>query len=116
MNSIDTYTYNQSQLYIFDCMSHYVDFKACFFEEIFQPMNAALTFQIGLNDCARANRGKFSLQLTWKDSTESGPSIPSTVHFLSFFFEYKEMKLTYPYKGILECVHHCPMYDMTLKK
>ena len=31
-----------------------------FFAETFQPMNAALTFQIGLNDCARAIRGKFT--------------------------------------------------------
>ena len=30
-----------------------------FFAETFQPMNAALTFQIGLNDCARVIRGKF---------------------------------------------------------
>ena len=41
-------------------MSHFVDFNACFFAETFQPMNAALTFQIGLNDCARAIRGKFT--------------------------------------------------------
>ena len=32
-----------------------------FFAETFQPMNAALTFQIGLNDLARAIRGKFTL-------------------------------------------------------
>ena len=31
-----------------------------FFAETFQPMNAALTFQIGLNDSARAIRGKFT--------------------------------------------------------
>ena len=30
-----------------------------FFAETFQPMNAAVTFQIGLNDSARAIRGKF---------------------------------------------------------
>ena len=41
-------------------MSHYVDFNACFFAETFQPMNAALTFQIDLNDCAQAIRGKFT--------------------------------------------------------
>ena len=44
----------------FYCMSHYVNFNACFFAETFQPMNAALTFQIGLNDSARAIRGKFT--------------------------------------------------------
>ena len=31
-----------------------------FFAETFQPMNAALTFQIGLNNSARAIRGKFT--------------------------------------------------------
>ena len=31
-----------------------------FFAETFQPMNAAVTFQIGLNDSARAIRGKFT--------------------------------------------------------
>ena len=31
-----------------------------FFAETFQPMNAALTFQIGFNDCARAIREKFT--------------------------------------------------------
>ena len=29
-----------------------------FFAETFQPMNAALTFQMGLNDSARAIRGE----------------------------------------------------------
>ena len=35
-------------------MSHYVDFNAtqAFFAETFQPMNAALKFQIGLNQIA----------------------------------------------------------------
>ena len=41
-------------------MSLYVDFNACFFAETFQPMNAAVTFQIGLNDNARAIRGKIT--------------------------------------------------------
>ena len=40
-------------------MSHYKDFNACFFTDTFQPRNATLTFQIGLNDCAQAIRGKF---------------------------------------------------------
>ena len=31
-----------------------------FFAETFQPMNAAVTFQIGLKDSARAIRGKFT--------------------------------------------------------
>ena len=31
-----------------------------FFAETFQPMNAAVTFQIGLNDSARAIRRKFT--------------------------------------------------------
>ena len=30
-----------------------VDFNECFLVETFQPMRAALTFQIGLNDYAR---------------------------------------------------------------
>ena len=50
----------------FNCMSHYVDFNACFFAETFQPMNAALTFQIGLNDSARAIRGKFTFAGAWE--------------------------------------------------
>ena len=37
-----------------------------FFAETFQPMNAALTFQIGLNDCARAIRGKFTFAGAWE--------------------------------------------------
>ena len=50
----------------FNCMSHYVDFNACFFAETFQPMNAALTFQIGLYDCALAVRGKFTFAGAWE--------------------------------------------------
>ena len=46
-----------------------------FFEVTFQPMNATLTFQIGLNDwqCAQAIRGKFrlTLQLNWSASISS---------------------------------------------
>ena len=38
----------------------YVEFSTCFFAETFQPTNAALTFQISLNDCARAIRGTFT--------------------------------------------------------
>ena len=37
-----------------------------FFAETFQPMNAALTFQIGLNDGARAIRGKFTFAGAWE--------------------------------------------------
>ena len=40
-----------------------------FFVETYQPMNAALTFQIGLNmlnDCARAIRGKFTFAGAWE--------------------------------------------------
>ena len=38
-----------------------------FFAETFQPMNAALTFRIGLNDCARAIRGKFTFAGAWEN-------------------------------------------------
>ena len=38
---------------------------AFFFAETFKPMNAALTFQIGFNDCARAIRGKFTFAGAW---------------------------------------------------
>ena len=37
-----------------------------FFAETFQPMNAAVTFQIGLNDSARAFRGKFTFAGAWE--------------------------------------------------
>ena len=37
-----------------------------FFAETFQPMNAAVTFQIGLNDSARAIRGKFTFADAWE--------------------------------------------------
>ena len=37
-----------------------------FFAETFQPMNAALTFQIGLNDSARAIRVKFTFAGAWE--------------------------------------------------
>ena len=47
-------------------MSHYVDFNACFFAETFQPMNAALAFQIGLNDCTQTIRGKFTFAGAWE--------------------------------------------------
>ena len=50
----------------FNCMSHYVDFNACFFAETFQPMNAAVTFQIGSNDSARAIRGKITFAGAWE--------------------------------------------------
>ena len=33
-----------------------------FFAETFQPMNAAVTFQIGLKDSARAIRGTFTFE------------------------------------------------------
>ena len=47
-------------------MSDYVDFNACFFAETNQPMNPALPLQIGLDDCARAIRGKFTFAGSWK--------------------------------------------------
>ena len=37
-----------------------------FFAETFQPMNAAVTFQIGSNDSARAIRGKFTFAGAWE--------------------------------------------------
>ena len=37
-----------------------------FFAEHFQSMNAALTFQIGLNDCARAIRRKYMFAGAWE--------------------------------------------------
>ena len=62
----------------FTCMSHHVDFNAAsFFAENFQPMNTALIFQIGLNDCARGIRGNFRefLQVPGKVSSKSGPTL-----------------------------------------
>ena len=37
-----------------------------FFAETFQTMNSALTFQIGLNDCAQAIPGKFTFADAWE--------------------------------------------------
>ena len=37
-----------------------------FFAETFQPMNAAVTFQIGLNDSAWAIQGKFTIAGVWE--------------------------------------------------
>ena len=37
-----------------------------FFAETFQPMNAAVTFQIGSNDSARAIRWKFTFAGAWE--------------------------------------------------
>ena len=37
-----------------------------FFAETFQPMNATLIFQTGLNDCARAIRGIFTFAGVWE--------------------------------------------------
>ena len=37
-----------------------------FFTETFQPMNAALTFQIGFNDGAQAIRGNFTFAGVWE--------------------------------------------------
>ena len=37
-----------------------------FFAETFQPLNATLTFQIGLNDSAQAIRGKFTFAGAWE--------------------------------------------------
>ena len=57
---LDGYIYIKSMLVInlIACHTMWILMHA-FFEDTFQPMNAALTFQIGLNDCARAIRGKF---------------------------------------------------------
>ena len=63
---METSTCNQCLVRYFNCLSYYVDFNACFFAETVQPMNAALTFQIGLNDCARAFRGKFTFAGAWE--------------------------------------------------
>ena len=46
-----------------------------FFAETFQPMNAALTFQIGLNDSARAIRGKFTFAGAWEGFWGIGKSV-----------------------------------------
>ena len=37
-----------------------------FIAEILQPMNADLTFQIGLNHFTRANRGTFAFAGAWE--------------------------------------------------
>ena len=34
--------------------------------ETFQPIKAALTFRIDLNDCTQAIRGKFTFAGTWE--------------------------------------------------
>ena len=49
-------------------MSHYVDLNACIFADTLKPINAALAFQIGLNDCARAIWGKFKFAADINDS------------------------------------------------
>ena len=46
-----------------------------FFAETFQPMNAALTLQIGLNDCLELLEEHLRLQVSWKVSSELRPSI-----------------------------------------
>ena len=51
---------NASFLFLIACHTMWI-LMHVFFAETFQPMNAALTFQIGLNDCARAILGKFTL-------------------------------------------------------
>ena len=38
-------------------------------------MNAAVTFQIGFNDCERAIRGNLHLQVPWKVFRESRRSV-----------------------------------------
>ena len=53
-----------------------------FFAETFQPMNAAVTFQIGLNDSAGAIRGKFMFAGHGKVFRESGRSIGSISGFM----------------------------------
>ena len=45
-----------------------------FFADTFQPMNAAVIFQIGLNDSARAVRGKLRLHVPGEVFRESGPT------------------------------------------
>ena len=47
-------------------MSHYVDFNACFFRGDFSANDAAVTFQIGLNDSAQAIRGRFAFADAWE--------------------------------------------------
>ena len=61
-----------------------------FFAETFQPMNTALTFQIGLNDCARAIRGKFTFAVPGEVFRESGPSINKlkSICFVSFIYHH----------------------------
>ena len=79
---MDTDTYNQCQLYIFNCMSPCVDFNACFFfRGTFQPVNVTLTFQIGLMIAHERFEGNLHLQLTWKVFSESGPRlfVPSQI-------------------------------------
>ena len=99
---IHNYTYNQCQLYIFNCMS-YVDFNACFFADAFQPMNAALAFRIGLNDCARAIRGKFTLAAELESCSESGPSIWS--HLWRYGINAKVKCDIFPQSTMSWCLH-----------
>ena len=49
-----------------------------FFAETFQPMNAALTFQIGLND----SEGNLRLQVPGKVFGESGQSVTKVKDFV----------------------------------
>ena len=48
----------------FNCMSHYVDFNACFFRGGFSANECSS--DIGLNDSARAIRGKFTFAGSWE--------------------------------------------------
>ena len=63
-------------------MSHYMDLTHAFFAETFQPMNAAVTFQIGLNESARAIRGKFTFAGTWESCCRMRTEVIQTQYIL----------------------------------
>ena len=65
-----------------------------FFAETFQPTNAALTFQIGLNDCARAIRGKFTFACAWKSFQRIRTDYKPVLELYTFVIEYRN-----PVKG-----------------
>ena len=55
-----------------------------FFAETFQPMNAAVTFQIGLSDCARAILAKFTFAGAWESfqGIRTVYTRQNTLHFI----------------------------------
>ena len=55
-----------------------------FFADTFQSMNAALIFQIGLNNCARAIQGKF----TFAGAMESFQRIRTDVMIIKLISKY----------------------------